>query len=97
MQKFARHKTLDEIEMACREVGFALDTTEFDKGSDHVKIAFVHDGETFDVLYNTFNGRFFGPSRMSSDGYFTSDDASLDATPWFQALLNFFYVPMAEG
>lgn len=100
MQQFARHKTQDEVRDACREAGFALDTTQYDKGSDYIKIPFAHEGQTYDVLYCSFNGRFMGSPTGINDcpvAFFGSDDGDLDSQPWYAALLAFFYIPIKEA
>ena len=100
MQQFARSKTQDEIRAACRVAGFALDTAAYDKGSDFVKITFAHEGQTYDVLYSSFNGRFIGSPTGINDcpvAFFSSDDGDLDSQPWYAALLAFFYVPAEES
>jgi len=96
MAQFARNKTQEEIREACREAGFPLDTSGYDRGSDYVKITFSHDGKTFDVLYSSFNGRFIG-SSPGSDAVFSESNTELDPVPWYQALLNFLYVPECEA
>lgn len=88
MQKFARHRSVDELKAICAERGFRIKTDLYEAGSDHISVFPIIDGETFSVIYNGFNGRFFG---WRNNICFASGMASLDDKPWFQALLNLFY------
>jgi hypothetical protein len=96
MQKFARHRSVDELKAICAERGFRIKTDLYDAGDDHVSVFPVIGGENFMVLYSGFNGRFFGKRNGM---HFTSDMDFLDADPWFQALLDLFYTnaPATEG
>jgi hypothetical protein len=99
MKKFSSFKTVDEIRQQCEAQGLTLDTTLYDAGSsDYIKIR-SNDGKTSaKVLYSSFNGRFFGETAAGLDSVkFSSDDATFDGTPWFDALLDFFYVRKVEG
>jgi hypothetical protein len=96
MKRFARHKTHDEIKRQCAEQGVPFNDHGWRKrGDDHIVIGLPSRGH---VLYNTFNGRFFGRTPgmpqvpewpVATD--FDSDDTKLDGQPWFDALLLFFY------
>lgn len=88
MQKFARHRSVDELKIICAERGFRIKTDLYDAGDDHVSVFPVIDGEAFMVLFSGFNGRFFGKRNGLR---FSCDMADLDAEPWFQALLDLFY------
>jgi hypothetical protein len=89
MQKFTRHRTVDELKIICAERGFRIKTDRYESGDDHIGIFPVIDGEVYGVVYNGFNGRFFGDTPGGV--LFESDMADLDAEPWFQALLDLFY------
>lgn len=87
METFSRIRTLDEIKQICAAQGVPIDHSGHDRGDDHIVVGSKTGGY---ALYNTFNGRFFGKTDAGQD--FASDDASFDDAPWYQALLNFFYV-----
>lgn len=85
MKTFARHKSVDEILGQCSAGGIPIDISKYVKdGHDHIVVG----AEPAVVFYNTFNGRFFG---TTPEGVSFSSDSELDGTPWFDALLNFFY------
>jgi hypothetical protein len=87
MKKFARHKTLGEIRSQCMLQRLELNDRLYEtEGYDTVKIT----GGGAWVIYNTFNGRFFGATPKGIE--FTSDSPQHDSKPWMQALLSFFYV-----
>lgn len=96
MQKFASYKTVDQIQQACREAGFPFNRAAYDRGSDFVRFGFAHGEQRFTVAYSSFNGKFIGICA-DSDAVFTESSTELDDAPWYQALLNFVYVPMQEG
>jgi hypothetical protein len=57
--------------------------------SDHIVFTSIAgNSDSGQVLYNVFNGRFFGTTPEGVQ--FASED-DRDGTPWFDALLNFFY------
>lgn len=86
MKTFERQKTLAEIRKQCEASGVALRTGLYELGrSDFVGLY----SPKVVVLYAPHNGRFFGNTPEGVN--FTSDDSGFDGTPWFDALLNFFY------
>lgn len=94
MQKFARHRSVDELKAICAERGFRIKTDRYEAGDDHIGVLAIIGGDTYGVGYSAFNGRFFGETP---DGiWFTSDMEHLDHEPWFQALLNLFYTDDPE-
>lgn len=95
MKRYIRHMTVDELRTACAAKGIVLDTNKYDvEGSDYVTLDFTFDGERYRTLYNTFNGRFFG--RSDGGINFSSDKEEHDAEAWFQALMDFVYVPASQ-
>lgn len=90
MKQFAGIKTVDQLKAECKKRGWEIDTKQHDGGSDHIKFQFEHQGVKTTVFYSAFNGRFFGTT--ADECAFTSDDAKLDGTPWFDALLDFVYI-----
>ncbi|MDG3444509.1 hypothetical protein [Nitrospirillum amazonense] len=100
MQKFARHRSITEIQDACTERKWEFSREKYDReGSDYISFLF-QDGEAMlEVVYNTFNGNFLAEARTLTDGLpidrlITGRDP-FDGRPWFDALLNFLYVPQA--
>lgn len=92
MQKFARHRTVDEIKKLGKKSRFSVNTQRYDRnGADHIVIHGDFAGHELPVLYNSVDGRFFG--ELPSGEMFSSDDATLDGQPWFDAMLAFFYEP----
>ena len=87
MKTFAGTKTLDLIRSQCASGGHKFDDLLYrTKGDDHVKVV-MQDGT--DVLFNSFNGRFFGTRANGLS--FNSDTSKHDKTKWFSDLLGFFY------
>lgn len=93
MKKFGRSRTLDEIRSRAEECGFTVDSSRHDNlGDDHVVVTGMFGGKVAQVLYNTFNGRFFGKLMGRSPVSFNSDSPQFDGKPRFDEMLNFFYV-----
>jgi hypothetical protein len=88
MKTFARHKTLEEVQAQCAELGVPLDLRLLEGGDDCVTVGHPDHGH---AVYNVTNGRFFGKSDLGLD--FSSDEAEYDDHEWYQQLLNFFMVP----
>ncbi|MGC0153586.1 hypothetical protein ACPRNU_14075 [Chromobacterium vaccinii] len=88
--KFSRHLSVDEVQAACEVKGFTFDRAKYDAGSDYVRVQGEVEGQAVDALYSSFNGRFFG--KTASGIEFNSGSTDYDDQPWFDALLNFFYV-----
>lgn len=94
MKTYSRPKSVAEIRAQCAAQAIAINTTRHDKeGWDHIVVTLPGaDGKPTEVLYNTFNGRFFAAPKDNPDKYFSSDDGGLDGKPWFDSMLEFFYV-----
>jgi hypothetical protein len=86
VRTFKRHKTYDEIRKQCRMLRLDLNDQKY--RVDHWDTIMVSGGGGH-VIYNTFNGRFFG--KTDRGVAFTSDETKHDKKPWMQAILNFFY------
>jgi hypothetical protein len=84
-RKFAGNKTLDVIRAQCKAQGVQFIDSQYKRGSDFVTL---RSPDAW-VMFSVFNGRFFG--RTPDGVEFMSDDKR-DGTPWFDALLDFFYV-----
>jgi hypothetical protein len=85
-RRFAGNKPLGVIRAQCVAQGVEFDNTQFKLGSDYICLR----SPGARVLFNTFNGTFFGTTPDGTK--FTSSDKR-DGTPWFDALLDFFYEP----
>jgi hypothetical protein len=83
--KFAGNKTLAQIRAQCKAQGVQYIDSQYRRGSDFVTL---HSPGAY-VMFSAFNGRFFG---KTPDGITFSSDDKRDGTPWFDALLRFFYV-----
>lgn len=90
MKKFAGNKTLSQIRAQCKAQRVQFIDSQWRRGSDYVTLK--SPGAW--VMFNTFNGRFFGETP---DGFEFNSNDKLDGTPWFDALLNFFYVAKAAA
>jgi len=85
MKTFKGNRSLKEVLTQCKAQGLTIEDRGFKKGADYIGI---RGGGAF-VLWNTFNGTFFG---NTPDGVeFTSSSTKHESEPWFQGLLNFFY------
>ena len=85
MKTFLGNKSLEQIKAQCKRDGVEFRDALFKKGYDHVSL---HSPKV-KVVFNTVNGRFFG---YTPDGIKFFSDDKRDGTPWFDALLNYFYV-----
>jgi len=94
MKTFERGKTIKELQASCVAAGWSLNTDKYKAGSDFVSFQGIFAGETANVLYSSFNGRFFGQTKNGT--WFNSDSGDLDQEPWFDALLNFLYVAKGD-
>ena len=92
-EKYAGHKTLEQIRKQCEESGMVLDSTGHDKrGDDHVFVrATAQDGKIARIYFNTVTGTFFGTTP--EDKGFNSESKEYVGQPWFDAVLDFFYLP----
>lgn len=94
---YLRGKTVDELRDACAGAGLRLDSLAYDnRGSDWVTVEFTHAGQPFEVIYSSFNGNFLG-KLPGSNAIFSERSTDLDGEPWYQALMDFLYVPALAG
>jgi hypothetical protein len=92
-EKFARHRSVEEVVDLARQKGIRVNVERYNLGSDFITVELPgRDGKPIPVMYNVFNGRFFSGSREPFS-YFASDRTDHDGQPWFDAMLEFFYVP----
>lgn len=103
MKKFLTHRSSSEIVKQCRKKKWKTDTSRHDQGGDHIVFEFKHRGTNLRVLFNTFNGRAFGSITKwggitdREDVTFNTDATKDEREDWFQALLDFIYVPKPKG
>lgn len=88
MKQFARHRTHDEIVALCKKHKVPLDDSLYlQRGWDTILVGTKDLGY---VIYNTWNGKFFGTTDKGTP--FDSCSTRHDRTEWMQKLLHFFYV-----
>jgi hypothetical protein len=108
MKKFAGKKPLETIRQQCKLQGVHFNDFLFrTQRSDYVVLTSKKgNNDSGQVLYNTFNGTFFGTTPAKRDWHhplvnkfcppagveFDSNSTEHENEPWFQALLSFFYV-----
>lgn len=88
MKQFKGNKPLAVIKRDVEANGWPWDQSKYDQGGDWVTFGFMFDKKPYDVLYNTFNGKFM--VRIGEDIITESDD-HLDGTGWYDFLLSFIY------
>lgn len=90
MKTFAGCKDSEQILAQCAADGIAVDSAKYEAGGDHLVVELPGPtGEKVRVLYNVVSGRFF---YSANDGSGFSSDDNRDGQPWFDAMLDFFYV-----
>lgn len=100
MKMFDGNRPLDEIRKAVEENGWPWNQDKYDQGGDWITFGFVHGDERFEVLLNSFNGKFL---VKIDDGLgkdhgriVTERDDDMDDVPWYAALMDFIYIPSGE-
>lgn len=98
LRKFAGVKPLLTIQEQCLHAGIDFVDDLWRAGDDCVGIwTKTKDMSLGYVIFNTFNGRFFGKTP-EGDPYepqgttFSSENAIHEGEAWYQDLLNFFYM-----
>ena len=94
MKKFEGNRPLADIEFHCKRKKWNYDQTKYNEGSDWVSFDFHHAGHIYPVLLNGFNGRFM---VKLGDEIITESSKNMDGTPWYDALLDFVYLPLNEA
>lgn len=95
MKKFTRHVTLVELKERCAEKGIAIDTEKHDRDfSDYVTVSGAFAGKDFVLIFNTFNGTFFG--EMEDKRQF-SETSKFEGEPWYSAILDLLFVSEKEA
>jgi len=95
MRKFTHHVTLTVLKKRCAEKGLAIDTTKHDRDfSDYVTVSGALAGMDFVLIFNTFNGQFFGATEDKRE---FSETSTLDAEPWYAAILDLLFVGEMEA
>lgn len=90
-RKFAGNKPLAEIKAAVKANGGHWDQSRFDNGSDYVTFS-MKPAQPL-IVYNTFNGTFI---TKDDDEAMVTGESPYDGVPWFDAILDFLYVPVKE-
>lgn len=94
MKTFHRFRTASELRTLCRDLGIRFDDSRHrNDGADTVVVGgpICRDKEgACWVIYNVYNGTFFG--RTDKGVEFSSSSTLHEDEPWFQQLLEFFYV-----
>jgi hypothetical protein len=98
MKTYTGFRTADEVRALAATKGFTVNTTRHDTtGNDHIVVYMPGPSACIiPVLYSTFNGRFFYAPSNGVDA-FNSDNGALDGQPWFDAMLEFFYIEQVSG
>lgn len=95
MKKFAGNKTVDQVLRQCRRDGVIVPPASMEaylNGSDYLRLTDPNHW----IMWNTFNGTFYGGDTGSHATKFDSTSTKHEAEPWFQALLSFFYAEKGE-
>lgn len=87
-------RPLKEIRSAVKAKRWSWDDAAYEAGSDWVTFEFRHQGQRLDVIYSGFNGRFMTRSGDQNE-LITEESVHMDGTPWYDALLDFVYLPKA--
>lgn len=87
MKTFVGNKPLNVIKQQCDRAGLSFNDHMFrTQGWDTIRIDCPSGAH---VIYNTFNGKFFGKTDKGVE--FDSSSTKHESKLWFQALLAFFY------
>lgn len=102
MRIFERPKTAEEIRSQVALVpGLIMDTKLYDLGSDRFTVRSDHpDWKNMGyVIYAPFNGSILGMDASSpgNSGVVFNELSTFDGEPWFDAIMDFFYVQTAPG
>jgi hypothetical protein len=92
MRTFAGSRTFEEIAALCVHQGVPLNAKRYiEDGHDHIIVGqeWPLDASKPYVIYNVFNGKFHG---LAPDGTVFDCADDLEGEPWFNALLDFFYI-----
>ncbi len=95
MKTFHRHRDIDEIRLLCRDLGIPLNDRLYRTAGWDTVVVGCHAHQMREpgaayVIYNTFNGTFFGKTAKGEE--FDSSSTTHEDEPWFQQLLELFYV-----
>lgn len=100
MTVFARHRTLQELRAVCSELGLPLQDAKYRAGTSTTVVVGRHGRQGWRpgaayVVYDPGNGTFFG---ITGQGIaFDSASSEHEQEPWFQQLLQLFYVERAAA
>lgn len=91
-KQYSGVRPLHRIEMECYKNGWDFDRSRYDAGSDYVTFEFRHGKKKVVVVYSSFNGKFIVKQGKKM---ITESSTDMDGTPWYDALLDFIYLPLA--
>lgn len=101
MKMYKGNKPLEDIQKQVEANGWPWNQEKYDQGGDWITFGFVHNDERFEIVLNSFNGKFM---VQIDDGVgkehgriVTESDDDMDGVPWYDALLDFIYLPLEEG
>lgn len=90
MKKFKESRKFDEILKIAKDIGWEVDTEEFDKGGDWIWVRDMHN-RVLQVVFNTVNGHFKVYSPVSDKPIATHLSTEFDSEDWYNELLEMFY------
>lgn len=89
-RQFSRHRSREEVITLAKARNVKVDASYYDSGTDHLVVYLPGPtAEIVKVLFNVISGCFF---YAPEDGAGFSSDDKLDGQPWFDAMLDFFYI-----
>jgi hypothetical protein len=94
MKKFKGYLNHQQILTACIKAGFDVDTSRYDNGGDWITIFGQFAGQSLQIIYASFNGRFMGKSPEGD--VFSDESQELEGTDWYDAILDFCYIALDE-
>lgn len=91
MKKYTDCRSLDEVIEKAKNAGWKVDTGDFDKGGDWIWLRDVED-RMIQILFNTFNYRFYLYTPASNDPIATESSSEFDGDDWYDEVLDLFFV-----
>lgn len=93
VRKFKGNRNLEKIISDAKEKGFEVDQEDFDKGGDWIWFRDM-DNRMVQVVFNTFNGRFFVYTPLKTEPTATERSVEFEGVSWYDELLELFYEPL---
>lgn len=94
MIRYKCMKKIDDIKKDAEALGFEIDFTEWDKGSDWFWIRDMKD-RLVQITVNCF-GKFIVFMPTSEGPVATERSQELDDEEWYKEILNLLYVPLDD-